>query len=299
MKILAVSNYPNDFNDSKIRPSLISKGATEVKFVTSTQLREVDRVSDVEAVICFYDLMSHNHSELAKNVAKKSGKKFVLLSRKTAVWPENVLSGLNSEKEEDMGTLRSVEPDQMNKLIEAYVALEKEGKTDEEKVEHLKCFWTNRPLVSGRQVYKYVYNLVHGNDCPAWFKEFYFNRGKVPPVAVPIIEEIAKEVVPENLSEEVPESGSGSNIEYLNQLIKEYEAEIQGLRERISILEPKCKMLEESNEKKRELIKSLEGQLLNARKDPAVKEAFTAIKKLVELGLMDLREGMNKLEVII
>jgi hypothetical protein len=299
MKILAVSNYPNDFNDGKIRPSLISKGATEVRFVTSTQLREIDRVSDVEAIVCFYDLMSHGHSELAKSVAKKSGKKFVLLSRKTAIWPENLLSGLNSEKEEEMGTPRSVEPDQIIKLIECYIALEKEGKTDEEKVEHLKHFWTNRPLVTGRQVYKYMYNLAHGNECPAWFKEYYFNRGKIQNVAIPVVEEVSEQKITENSGDSEQESDSGSNVDYLNQLIKEYETEIQALKERVSVLEPKCRMLEESNEKKRETIKSLEGQLLNARKDPAVKEAFVAIKKLVELGLMDLREGMNKLEVII
>lgn len=294
MRILAISNYPNDFNDSKIRPSLISKGATEIRFLTSTQLRELDRVSDVEAVVCFYDLMSHNHSELARSIAKKSGKKFHLLSRKTAVWPDNVFSVARTEKDEEMGNARSVELDQIGKLIETYVELDKQGKTDDEKVEHLKSFWVNRPLVTGRQVYKYIYNLVHGNGCPEWFKEYYFNKGKTNNQEGEQTVESPKEEI--HVAEK---SESGSNTDYLNLLIKEYEAEIHNLKEKISLLEPKCRMLEESNEKKRDIIKTLEGQLLNARKDPAVKEAFVAIKKLVELGLMDLQEGMNKLETII
>lgn len=85
MNAVVFSNFPENLN-VKLRKNLEDRDVEIVHFdelTSSTEMRQPDRV---DCVICFFEMLSHNQTAVAKQLAHRWGVPFYGLSRKSAHW---------------------------------------------------------------------------------------------------------------------------------------------------------------------------------------------------------------------
>lgn len=85
MQAALFTNFPSAFVEEKIVKKL-RKHEIEVVRVLPCKAVEHCDLTDVDAIIVMYDYANHNDSQLAQNVARKTGKKVFFLPRKESLW---------------------------------------------------------------------------------------------------------------------------------------------------------------------------------------------------------------------
>jgi hypothetical protein len=277
MNVVAISNYPNDFNENKIRPELLKRGVKEVTFYTSQSFKSLNGESKkVEAVLCFYDLMSHNAYDAAKNISKKANVKFHLLTRKVSTWPEEIFAKepvempknnvtnapvtiLNVQSEKKKGNIsnvRSVDKNDLDKLVKDFDNYVASGMSREDIMKAMSKYWKTRPLNNFGQLTKYVKRVRKTEN------------DNVETLDIKVATKV-------------------DDILELKELIKLYESETAELKSKIKSQEAK--------------IIDLEHNLIVLKSDKSEHtpgqriEVVRAIFKLMENNIMNLNEGLDRI----
>jgi hypothetical protein len=249
MKALAISNFPDDYNEEKLRPEFSNRGVEIRKFYTGPDFKDVTVPSDVEAVYCFIDLMSHNQYQTAKTLVHKQGRKFHMLTRKVASWPSDIFgtTDISTQTAEETsvvetkkrGAPKSVRDEDLVPMLMKYTELVDANSSPETMTSELKKYWFGRPLNNYGQMYNYVNRVTEYGTTPEFFAKWCnMRKAKVASESKPVETEIEHQepVAQETASALEPvEEPVEKSVEYA-EMIKLYEEENLKLHEEVAKL---------------------------------------------------------------
>jgi hypothetical protein len=304
MKSIAISNFPSELNENKLKSEFLSRGIRDIEFITSTEARNltVNSCKEYENIFIFCDLLSHSDYYSIKATTKKAGINLSLLNRKSSSWS---IPKVQEKKESTkMPPAKSVSEENIIPLLKKYVALVEKGSTYDELIDGCAQFWTGRPLNTYKQLYNYISKIAREPNCPKFFYDHYYGTKDHPENTEEPFEQIQTAVV-EQVNEETTtqnqDTANGPSVEDLqtwNKLLEEENASISSelkstknklltAESHVSTLEKTISALRSENEG---LTKG--GQSSASWK---VKEAVVACKRLVELDVMDPKEAFERI----
>lgn len=304
MRALVVSNFPSGTNEGKLRKELESRGVDVVDFVESNRFVEA-KLGVVDTVILMKDLVSHSHSDRVKTAAKKSGRKFIPIERKSSGWDEKIGPVKQEEKLNggEMAPPKSVKDEDMNGMLNEYIRMFDSGASEEEMVKGLQKFWTGRPLTNSKQLNQYMLRL--NDKAPPFFAKWLEGKNQEQ------VEESKQNNEDIKDNKEHPKNIQ-SSLDEMKEIQSLYEEENRSLRAEVDHLKTVNAELEKFNDLLDKSLSSTrnelsseklrrensEVKLLEASKTQTsgkVKEAIFALAKLVELGMMEPSEAFQKI----
>lgn len=275
MKAVVFSNFPRSYFKGSLVPKLEELG---IKVTRAVRFESVGDFStnSVDAVICLTHLSSKGQLQSAKKLAKKNGKKFIVLTGKGSSWKKQL--GLDKEPREMPA--KSVKDQDVPDLVNDFQKLWEVNTPEDEMVDILKRYWTARPLKSYKQLYQYIARLVQLDRCPPGFGKWWVDKTReeetISPRTAPILSVVPSEPEPPYPSEPPPSSVS---VEDLEGMIALYEDDNAELKQKIAELE-------------QELAKPRAPVSDEWKK---TKEVIDSIQRLVKVGLMSKEEAFDKL----
>lgn len=298
ISVLAVSNFPNHFNETKLRPELLKRGIKEVTFIESKNLKEINADSSIDSVICFFDLMSHGAYYKIRELAKKAHKNFFLLKRKSSSWPEKIFALPEAKKDNPMAPPRSVIEKDLNPMLRLYMDLTDKGVCLDDMITPLKRYWTGRPLKNKKQLCNYISKLENNRNanCPGFFKEWKKSKaGSNQEEDKLAILEASEEPEKRPLVAAINQSDDASEVS-IEDLLKISESENSEFKKLIQSLIEQISMLRDQIESRDMRIAALEKQVSIGRSSTQIREGLGALRKLMELKVMSFEEVIDKIE---
>lgn len=149
-----ITKFPESYVREKIVPKLLDRDIYVEKILQVSQIKDFIRFN-VDFVFFMHEMISHSESYRIQNIIKKSAKRLIALSRKSARW----------EKELDMAVPRVVEDKDIIPMIEKIILLRKEGLDLDQIAIKITEYWrTSAP--NGKNLRVFLARLVQSDKCP-------------------------------------------------------------------------------------------------------------------------------------
>jgi hypothetical protein len=303
MKAIAISNFPVDFNEGKFRPEFEARHVHDVEFITGPDFKNYKIGEEIHTVFCFFDLMSHNQHDVAKSLTKKAKKRFVLLNRKASGWPSEPFEAFQpiqsepAKGEVSMAAPKSVSNENLDAMVKQYISLVDSGMDEEHSVLTLSKYWTGRPLTSFLQAKNYVARLVMTNDAPQFYLDWLQNRTRTVPVA--------DATLVHNAEVETPITNTETQAPVDDSIPVQHEEVVKDSQEMLKLYEEEnaaltCKVQDLQNEilgLRREIEK--QNKEIQSRNGDKVKKVLSALRTLMEAGVITTEEAFDKISKVI
>jgi hypothetical protein len=313
MKATVYSKFPPRFFNETLRPGLEALGIVVARVVNPDRI-EVSDIAGVDLIISMKDLMSGTHRHQIKKFAKKNGKKLVELTRKKASWRE--VLGLRKEPE-SVPNVKSVKDEHVEPMLKEFIQLMDREAAEEEVAARLSQWWTGRELKNFQHAVEYIRRMVQTGRAPGFFVEWEKKRKRKEnadraPKTVPVPS--APEAIPvpsppvsvptstEKPPPSIPGPDSKEDDGELRQLMAMYEEENDELRQKNDELQEKLRSSKKDKERAEKEAKSLKAILEREKEGdslPGVITAVQAVKNLVDAGLMERREALEKIFTLV
>lgn len=305
MNFLAISNFPSRFNEDKLLPAFKSRGVYKISFVDASEAKSLGYGSlcRYDQVFLFHDMIGHSDYYDIKAKLQKYGVPLKLLGRKTASWPDELITVKHEEKD-IMPPAKSVNDNDVPNLCSDYAESYKLRETDKQRLDRCSKYWKVRPLTSSRQLEQYIYRLLQNKQCPKWFEVFYnVERRNYLSDASPEVQE--REAPAEKAQALGVEEQTGHTDNRSGATVDDLKSWNALLEEENADLVTRLKVAKDEIVERDRMIDQLNATISNARmtrdteksKDAMwrVKEAVIATHRLVELEVMDPKEAFERI----
>jgi len=237
MRAIVFSNFPKDTFENSLRPKFEALGIEVGKLVKPDRADGFADIRDFDFVVAMVELMSTGQKEKIKQLAKRSGKKYVPLNRQGATWRRDF--GL---EEEEMANTKSVPDDLLDSMLRDFMKLVDSDSPLDQVVVSLRKYWKGRPLNTVEQMMSYMQRFRMSGRCPEYFTTWWSERQGnprrkfstelrvVPPES--IVAPVALE--PEPVSEPIP-APLPESIPNIEPELVDDQTVIRDLREEIQL----------------------------------------------------------------
>jgi hypothetical protein len=283
-KAILFSEFPTKLVD-KVCAKLRQRGV-EVERVLPIETDEQkikNAIIAAETIFIMREMGSHPKINKIRSIAANYNKECQFLSRKASGWQ------LQPVARDDF----AVPSEQLEDFLREYVKLSENGISKQEMVQHLSRFWREGVKLSrAQQLGVAIYQILRGNRCPPWFKEWTgaSNNSQLQSEQLPQPEEltVSDEHVEENANNTEADSAAvaSNSIEDIEFLAAEYARERDELRARVAKLDEQVKILNKELERLRVSKNEELSELV---------ETARAVHRLVKKHLNTPQEGYVKL----
>lgn len=154
-----ISKFPKTLTRGTVASKLFERNIQILEEFAPSKIRNSTKFRS-DLVFLMHEMVSHSDYYRIRTLADKQGKRLILLSRKASTW----------DKELDMAAPKAVSDKNVPELVNKYIALKNQGKSNEEIVEKLCHFWSGGTIsINGFSLY--MRSLIIRNRVPGELKE--------------------------------------------------------------------------------------------------------------------------------